>query len=212
MDPRLLTTKVSLLCQPINPPQRQCSIHLSEIFRPTSKSIRTTTMFIGLTSRCTLPATRSIRPIAGSIFWTCRFICHAWRSITPTSKFFSPYNLVDSPHIWTYGPIHLGCVNFGASSYPERPLCHSLILETTADHRAGTMTWGGGGGDVKSIADLDRIDGTTLISILLSFLTEGAPNYYPNSFSGPLDNLKHTPHAVKVFPLPPLKYYGLPFI
>lgn len=27
---------------------------------------------------------------------------------------------------------------------------------------------------------------------------EGAPNYYPNSFSGPLDNLKHTPHAVKV--------------
>ena len=65
---------------------------------------------------------------------------------------------------------------------------------------------------MKSIADLDRIDRTTLISIL-SFLTEGAPNYYPNSFSGPLDNLKHTPHAVKVFLLPPpLKYYGLPFI
>ena len=103
MDPRLLTTKVSLLCQPINPPQRQCSFHLSEIFRPTSKSIRPTTMFIGLTSRCTLPATRSIRPTAGSIFWTCRFICPAWRSITTTSKFFSPYNLVDSPHIWTYG-------------------------------------------------------------------------------------------------------------
>ena len=157
-----------------------------------------------------LSATRSICPIAGSILWTCGFICPAWRSITPTSKSFTPYNLVDSPHNWTSGPIHLGCVNFGASRCAEFLLCHSLILVTT-DHKGGTMTLMGRG-NVKSNADLDWIDGTTLINI--SFLTEGAPNYYPNSFSGPLDNLKHTPHAVKVqhFIIPPPKYYGLPLI
>ena len=153
MDPRLLTTKVALLFQPINPPQRQSSSHLSETFRPTSKSIRPTTKFIGFTSRCTLTATRSICPIAGSILWTCGFICPAWRSITPTSKSSTPYNLVDSPHIWTSGPIHLGCVNFGASWCAEFLLCHSLILVTT-DHKGGTMTLMGRG-NVKSIADLD---------------------------------------------------------
>lgn len=32
-----------------------------------------------------------------------------------------------------------------------------------------------------------------------SFLhPEGAPNYFPNSFTGPLDDLRHSPHTVKV--------------
>lgn len=30
------------------------------------------------------------------------------------------------------------------------------------------------------------------------FLSEGAPNYFPNSFTGPLDNLKYSPQTVKV--------------
>ena len=29
-------------------------------------------------------------------------------------------------------------------------------------------------------------------------LPEGAPNYFPNSFTGPLDDLRHSPHTVKV--------------
>lgn len=32
----------------------------------------------------------------------------------------------------------------------------------------------------------------------LPFLLEGAPNYFPNSFTGPLDDLKYSPQTVKV--------------
>jgi len=35
-------------------------------------------------------------------------------------------------------------------------------------------------------------------SSFLLFLSEGAPNYFPNSFTGSLDNLKYSPQTVKV--------------